>query len=101
MQKQVFYKRVHAGKRANSYIHHRTVSRCWEERRQTHHNATCRAFLFPLDYDRMVRFGLLAERKGRLFDKQKKVRVQSAGPAQGEATLRKGELSNMNEKEQR
>lgn len=39
--------------------------------------------------------------KQAFFDKQKKVRVQSAGPAQGEATLRKAELSNMNEKEQR
>lgn len=68
MQKQVFYKRVHAflGRGLTvTYI----AGQCLVAGKSTdkHHTATCRAFIFPLDYDGMVSFGLVTDRKRSLF----------------------------------
>lgn len=104
MQKQVFYKHVHAFLGRGLTVTH-IAGLC--KSTDKHHTATCRAFIFPLDYDGMVSFILVTDRKPSLFKtsfsinkRKSEFRAQHAGPARGEATAKEGELSNMNENEQ-
>lgn len=68
MQKQVFYKCVHAslgrGLTVTYIVGQRLVA---GKSTDKHYTATCRAFIFPLDYDGMVSFGLVTDRKRSLF----------------------------------
>lgn len=68
MQKQVFHKRIHAflGRGLTVTC---IAGQCLVAGKSTdkHHTATCRAFIFLLDYDGMVSFGLVTDRKSSLF----------------------------------
>lgn len=62
MQKQVFYKRVHAFLGRGLTVTH-IAGQCLVAGKSTdkHHTATCRAFIFPLHYDGMVSIILVTD----------------------------------------
>lgn len=70
------------------------MSRCWQEHRQTpHHDMSSPYFSTALWWDGEYHLShrlKMQPFQDKLFDKQKKVRVQSTGPARGEATAKDG-----------
>lgn len=86
MQKQVLFKRVHAFLGRGITVAYITgQSLVAGKSTQKHYNATCRAFIFSagLWWDGETHWQKEKQPfQEKLFDKQKKVGVQSAGPAQ-------------------